>query len=310
VPDLLLRRLPPAAALGGAIAAGRPEALARELLGVTLNLFDVVGRFVIVVALSAYWSASRSSFERLWLSFVPATRRGRARDIWRHVDAGVGAHVRSEIGQSLATVLVLAGLFQYVGLPVPVLTALGAGLFRLVPLVGLFFAVLMAFLAGAAVDLPLGVVAAAATATVIVLLDQLVARRLCQTRPFSGTLVVLMVVALTDAYGILGLALAAPLAAAVQILLERLLATQPTRSRRVLRLSDMEQRLSRLRRLMARSATPGSSEVASLVGRLEHVVGEAREIPELTPQPEVGQGGAAWELSPSTPMIREPPRGR
>src|SRR6185503_13049266 len=98
--------------------------------------------------------------------------------------------------------------------------------------------------------------------------------------------------------------LAAPLAAAVQIFFERMLATQPGRERRAGKLSEIEQRIGRLRRLLGRLDPARSSEVASLVARLDRAVSEVRALPEMTPLPE-RQGGAAWELSPSTPMIGE-----
>jgi predicted PurR-regulated permease PerM len=305
LPDLLLHRLPTAGALFGTVAGGRPEVLTRRLLGVTFGVVDVAGRFVVVVALSAYWSASRESFERLWLSLLPAPRRARARDVWRHVDTGVGAHLRSEIGQSLAAVLLLAGTFHYMHLPVAILPALLIGLLRLVPLVGAPAAVLTAFLAGSAAGTGVGVVAAGLTLAVIVTLDRLLARRLCRARRFSGTLTVLMVVALSDAYGLLGLVMAVPLGAAAHIFVERMLLTQPTRRRRADRLSDLEQRLSRLGQLTARLPPEETSEVTSLVIRLGRAVAQAKDVPELTPKP-LPAGGANWELSPSTPMIGDP----
>ena len=54
-----------------------------------------------MVALSAYWSASREAFERLWLSLVPAPQRPRARDVWRAVEGAVGSHVRGELAVSV-----------------------------------------------------------------------------------------------------------------------------------------------------------------------------------------------------------------
>jgi len=288
----------------GALSAGKPEVLARQAVGVTLDVVDVFGRAVIVVALSAYWSASRGSFGRLWMSLLPAPRRARARDVWGHVEEAVGAHLRVEIGQSLAIVLLLAGAFEALGLPVAILPALVAGLVRLVPLVGAPAAVAVAFLAGAMVRVDLGLVSGAVAAAAMLALDRLLVRRFGAARRISGTLVVLMVVALADAYGILALPLAAPLAAAVQIFFERMLATQPGRARRAGKLSEIEQRIGRLRRLLGRLDPARSSEVASLVARLDRAVSEVRALPEMTPLPE-RKGGAAWELSPSTPMIGE-----
>ncbi len=83
----LLGRLPPVAALYHAIGGARPTLLLDQALGLTRNAIDVAAQIIVVVALSAYWSASREAFERLWLSLVPAPQRPRARDVWRASNA-------------------------------------------------------------------------------------------------------------------------------------------------------------------------------------------------------------------------------
>ena len=84
-------------------------------------------QIIVVVALSAYWSASREAFERLWLSLVPAPQRPRARDVWRAVERAVGSHVRGELAASVLSALVLAVMFRLARLPLPMLPALAAG---------------------------------------------------------------------------------------------------------------------------------------------------------------------------------------
>ena len=95
--EYLLHRLPPAAALYEAIGGARPTLLVDQALGVTRNVFDQVAQFIVVVALSTYWSGSREALERLWLSLVPARSRPRARDVWRAIERSVGTHMRSEL---------------------------------------------------------------------------------------------------------------------------------------------------------------------------------------------------------------------
>src|SRR6185295_3528571 len=132
----LLSRLPPAAAVYQAIGGARPTMLLDRALGATRNAFDLGAELLIVIALSAYWSASREGFERLWLSLLPASGRARARDIWRAVEDAVGVHLRSELAQSAICVLLLAVMFRLARLPTPVLPALAAGILRLVPFFG------------------------------------------------------------------------------------------------------------------------------------------------------------------------------
>jgi predicted PurR-regulated permease PerM len=278
VHGFILRRLPPAAALYRAVGASRPSALLDGLLGVTMNVIDLVGRSLIVLALSAYWNASHESFERLWLSLLPAPRRTRAREIWRSVERAVGAHLRSEVGQSLLAVLLISLMFHLAHLRTPMLAALAAGVFRLVPFFGIVVACLASFLAGSISSPAVGALAAAYTAVVLVLLDRLVAQRWFAARRYSPTLVVFLVVALVDAYGMLGLLVASPIGAAAQVLLERLIATHPRRTRTPLSLADIEQRLARVRQRLALMPTDEASQLGNVVARLGALATEARQI--------------------------------
>ena len=213
----------PSAALYHAIGGARPTLLLDQALGLTRNTIDVAARIIVVVALSAYWSASREAFERLWLSLVPAPQRPRARDVWRSVERAVGSHVRGEVSVSVLSVLVLAVIFRLARLPLPMLPALAAGVLRLVPFFGVPAAACAAFLAGNTVGLGEGVAAAVITVLVIVALERIVAPRLLAARRPSQTLTVLLVVALVDAYGVIGLLFASTLAMAIESCLGRLI---------------------------------------------------------------------------------------
>jgi predicted PurR-regulated permease PerM len=271
-----LARLPPAAALYKVIGGARPSVLIDGLLGVTVNAIDLAGRFLIVVALSAYWSASRESFERLWLSLLPPPARTRAREVWRGVERAVGAHLRSELAQSLIAVLLVGLVFRTARLPTPMLPAVAAGVFRLVPFFGPVIATAASYLAGAAVTPALGALAAAHTLLVLLLLDRVVARRLFLARRYSPTLTVFLIVALVDAYGILGLLIASPLAAAIQVLLERLIATQPGRTPRARSLAEIEKRIARVRQRLVVMPPDEAAQLASVVARLDTLALQAR----------------------------------
>jgi predicted PurR-regulated permease PerM len=274
----LLSRLPPAEALYQAIGGARPTLLLDQALGATRNAVDLGAELFVVIALSAYWSASREAFERLWLSLLPAPGRARARDIWRAVDSAVGLHLRSEVMQSVLCVLILAVMFRLARLPTPVLPALGAGLFRLVPFFGVPLAGAVAGLAGLGIDGPTAALAAAFAALTVVTLDQTVGRRLFAGRRPSPTLTVLLVVALVDAYGAVGLLLASTLAMAIQIYAERVIATHPRRARRSGSLVQVEERLERVRRRLTLLPEAEARQLDSVVARLGTLTAEARRV--------------------------------
>ncbi len=143
----------------------------------TMNVIDVVGASLLVLALSAYWSASHESFERLWLSLVPAPQRPRARNIWRGIEASVGAHLRAELAESTVATLLVAIAFRLAHLPTPILPALAVGVLRMVPFGGPLLAAAAAALAGWAVDGPTAALAGAGTLAMLIAVDHGVARR-------------------------------------------------------------------------------------------------------------------------------------
>lgn len=275
LPMSLLGRLPPIAALYHAIGGARPTLLLDQALGVTRNTIDVATRIIVVVALSAYWSASREAFERLWLSLVPAPQRPRARDVWRSVERSVGSHVRGEVSVSILTVLVLAVIYRLVHMPLPMLPALAAGVLRLVPFFGVPAAACAAFLAGNTVGLAAGAGAAAITVLVVVALERIVAFRLLAARRPSQTLTVLLIVALVDAYGVIGLLFASTLAMTVESCLGRLLVTHPQAARRQLTLPELRQRLEGARRRLLLLPEPNATQLGGLVARLGALAADA-----------------------------------
>jgi predicted PurR-regulated permease PerM len=275
-PGLLLGRLPPAAALYHAIGGARPTLLLDQALGATRNTIDVAARIIVVVALSAYWSTSREAFERLWLSLVPAPQRPRARDVWRAVEGAVGSHVRGELAVSTLSILVLAVIFRLARLPLPMLPALAAGLLRLVPFVGVPFAAGVAFVAaGSTLGLAAGAATAAVTVIVVVVLDRIVAPRLLSARRPSPTLTVLLIVALVDAYGVIGLLFASTLAMAIESCIGRLIVTHPQKTRPEQTLSSLRERLAGQRRRLLLLPAENAIQLAGVVARLDALAADA-----------------------------------
>ena len=274
-PGALLGRLPPAAALYHAIGAARPTQLLDQALGFTRNTIDVVTAIVVVVALSAYWCASRETFERLWLSLVPAPQRPRARDVWRTVENAVGSHVRGELAVSVLATLVLAVIFRVARLPLPMLPALAAGVLRLVPFFGVPAAAGAAFLAGSTISPGAGAVTAVVTVLVVVVLERIVAKRWLAARRPSQTLTVLLIIAMVDAYGVVGLLFASTLAMTIEACVARLLVTHPQAARSALTLPEVRQRIEGARRRLLLLPEPNATQLGGLVARLGALAADA-----------------------------------
>jgi predicted PurR-regulated permease PerM len=266
---LLHEQLPKPAALARAIASSRPAALLDAALNMTLNVIDLLGGFLMVLALSAYWTASHESFERLWLSLVPAPQRARARNVWRGVEGAVGGHLRTELAESAIAALLIAICFRLARVPTPTLPALAVGVLRIVPFFGPLLAAAAAALAGWAVGGRAALLAGTATLLLLLALERVFARRLFQVRRPSPTLTVMAAILFVDAFGTPGLLLASTAAIAAQTYVERVIGTHPRRARAPRSLAQIEQRIGRLRRRLLSLSPDEAMRLGNVVTRLE-----------------------------------------
>ena len=193
-------------------------------LGYTMSIFGALSKVALVLVLSIYWSIDRDRFERLWLSMLQAERRIRARTVWQGSEEGVGAYIRSTGILMVVSGLLLALGYRLLGLDAPITLAVLAALIGLIPLLGWALAMVPAMLVGLIDGPVVAALAALVTLGVFLATKLLVAPRLSDYRRSNRILMVLVMVALTDVLGILGLLLAIPLAAVIQIVLSELFA--------------------------------------------------------------------------------------
>lgn len=279
-------RVPPPDQLGELLAGTSGASALRLLFGVTQGAATLLAGLVVIIALSLYWSADRSHFERLWLSLLPAGQRIQARRIWYKTEGTMGAYLRSEFLQSVLAVIILAIGYRLIGLDYPILMGLLAGVAWLIPLVGFVFAALISFLLGLASGggLPLALSALALTAVVLAFLEFFVEPRLFRRNQFSGVLIIVAIVMMVDAYGLTGFLIAPPLAVALQVSLSLIIKAIRRPPPPEVEINSIEQRIAAVTALYNGQAAPDGEpvvmppEVASFLGRLRGLVAEARQI--------------------------------
>lgn len=285
--QLIAAQLPEPERLYAAIAGERGEALIQNIFGAAGSVFSVAAQFLIVLVLSIYWGSDRVRFERLWLSLLPVNERNRARDIWRAVEIGVGEYLRSEVIQTLLAGILLGTGYYLIGIPYPILLAIFSSLLWLIPWLGAVLAVVLPFLVGLASSATLAAAAATFTFIVLLVLEVVVEPRIFNRHQYSSLLVVLFVVALADAYGPVGLLLAPPLAAAVQIFGKSMIRIsspiEATSSRS--QLLTLHQRLNKVQNLVSSQPTEEASpEAINLVKRLTELVDETTTLFQVVPE--------------------------
>ena len=274
--ELLDEYLPAPDEVFTAITGDEGQLVLPALLGVTQNIIGLISAGAIILFLSLYWSIDQIHFERLWLSLLPAGRRAQVRGIWRTIEPDLGAYIRNEAAQSLLGGLLLGLGYWAMGSPYPALLGLfGAGAL-LVPLVGSILVVLSALVIGLLTSVWLGVLSALYAVGVLLVLKLWVEPRLFRRVHYNPILTIVILIALADAFGFIGLVVAPPLSAAVQILWSRLVGRRgiggPTAD-----LSELREREAAVRAAIETMDEPPPLLTSSLE-RLDRLLAEAEGV--------------------------------
>ena len=177
---------------------------------------------------------------------------------------------------ALAGVLLALG-YVVLGLGRPTGLATAGALLRLVPWLGPVLAVVAPFLANVA-DMPRALAGALYTAGVLVGLDRVIRAWLLGGRRTGGLLGLLTLIVMGRAAGVLGLVIAPVVAAAISVVLEHLQRRAPAVDQEGLaRVKALRQRLQGVRDQLAAAPEGPSSQVASLVERLEGLLQRASD---------------------------------
>lgn len=276
--QLLVEHLPASAGFYRALGSETPGSGAQAVFGVAMSALGLFGRAVVVLVMSIYWLANRDAFEHWGLSLLAPGARVRTRETWRAMKAGVGTYLRAQLALSLIAVLILDLGFHALGLRYPTLPAVAGGLALLVPVIGVPFAVLGAVASGLADGLVPAASAGLLSAATFTLIAVASARAF-PLRRHNAILEIVTLIALADAYGVPGLFAAAPLAAAIHIIGERLLfAPRPVAS--AADLDDVAGRLVSLRARIAQSNGAVSPELDLVVDRLDGLISSSQFLDE------------------------------
>ena len=242
----LITQLPPPSMLFEAFTGDEGQLVLPTLLGITQGIGGFVAAALIILVLSIYWSLNQIHFERLWLSLLPSGQRKQARGIWRTIEPDAGAYIRGQVMQSLLAGVLFGLGFWLLGSPYPALLALLGALASLVPMVGLVLAVIPVLLVGLMTSVPLGLFTALYTSIVMIALGIWVKPLLFKRRWDNPILTVVLLVALADVFGLVGLIIAPPVSVVCQILWNRLVSHRAVVGAAV-RVSDLKERQAHLR---------------------------------------------------------------
>lgn len=285
----LISRLPAPSKLIEAITGDQGQLVLPALLGFSQGFSSVVSGILIILFLSIYWSINQVLFERLWLSLLPTDLRKKARSAWRVIESDVGVYLRSEVIQSLLAGVILGFGVWMLGSPYPAFLALAGAIACLVPVVGIVLIVISVLLVGLITSVPLGLITALFALILFISVDLIVKNRVFKLRWDNSILTVVLLIALADVFGVVGLLLAPPLSVVCQILWSRLVIRHSV-SGAATNISDLKERQARLwDNIKAMNESP-LPLVTSSMERLTSLIAKAEPIllaaqPANTPEP-------------------------
>lgn len=291
----LVALLPPPSELLEAITGDQGQLVLPAILGLTQGIGGVVTGALVILFLSVYWSINQSHFERLWLSLLPSDQRKQARGIWRTVEPDIGAYLRGEVIQSLLAGVLLGLGYWLLGSPYPALLALVGAVACLIPVVGGALAVIPVFLVGLLTSVQLSLLTTLYAVVVLIALGVWVKPRLFKRRWDNPILTIVLLIALADAFGFIGIIVAPPLSVVCQILWSRLVSHRAV-SGAAAQVSDLKERQARVWATIRAMEKPPLPLVTSTMARLTELIEKAEPILQA------GQPDVALLAEPSAPF--------
>ena len=277
VNQFLSTRLPAPSVLLQAVIGNEGELLLPALLGIAQGVGGLVSAIAIILILSIYWGINQEHFERLWLSLLPSDQRKRARSIWRAIEPDTGSYIRGQFFHSILTGLILGIGFWLIGSPYPVLIALLSALACMIPVVGSVLALFPPLLIGLFTSFQITLFTGIYTLIVLIAILIWVKPRFVNKRWDHPILTVVLIVALADAFGILGIIVAPPLSVILQILWSRLI-THRVAAGAATNITDLQTRLNQLRETVSEMEDLNVPLVTSSMSRITNLMAEAEPV--------------------------------
>jgi putative permease len=273
----LAERLPPPSQLLAALTGDQGQLVLPAMLGFSRSIVGLVSGVFVILFLSIYWSTNQIHFELLWLSILPSDQRKQARGIWRTLEPDVGAYIRGQVIQSLLAGLLMGLGYWLLASPYPALLALAGALACLIPVVGMALAVMSVLLVGLLTSVQLSLLTGLYALVVLIALRVWVKPRLVDTRWNNPMLTVVLLIALADAFGLVGIIVAPPVSVICQILWSRLVSRRAVLGAAA-QVSDLKERQARVWDAIRAMDEPPVALVTSSMERLTQLIEKAEPV--------------------------------
>ncbi|MDQ3810648.1 MAG: AI-2E family transporter, partial [Chloroflexota bacterium] len=215
----------------GASAAANPAPPSREqLLEAGVAAAHAAFNFIMVFVVAFYWLLEHATLKGVLLRALPARMSGHVDLIWAEVEEKLGGWVRGQLLLMLAIGVMSGAGYWALGLPNPLILAVLAALFEIVPLIGPILSSAPAVLVALSID-PVKALLVVGYALIIQQIENnvLVPRVMGRTVGISPLVVLVGILVGAALYGIPGAFLAVPVAGALQVVLGHVLRDEACR---------------------------------------------------------------------------------
>jgi predicted PurR-regulated permease PerM len=200
-----------------------------EALDIVSDLYRFTGIFLngflaiaAIFLLTSYWILESDRTMREVLLYIPPRLRHSARELIEAIEARVGAFVRGQLILSLSIGILALISYMIIGLPNALILALIAAVLEAVPLFGPALGAIPALLVAFSIDPSLALWVVLATVLIQALENYLLVPRVMGASVGVNPVVTLLALAtFASLLGLPGALLAIPLAAVIQLLLDR-----------------------------------------------------------------------------------------
>jgi predicted PurR-regulated permease PerM len=271
-------RLPPPSVMFSAITGDQGQQVLPAIIGFSRGIFGLVSAAFVILFLALYWSLNQVHFERLWLSLLPPGYRNRTRSIWQTIEADLGAYIRSQILQSILAGMLLGLGYWALGSPYPTLLGIAGAVAYLIPMVGVGLAVLLPLIIGLLTGVQLALLTTLYTLAVLFILEVWIKPRFSNYRQYNPIVTVVILIALARAFGFIGIIVAPPLSAAIQIAWSHLVMTRTTSGSASFQITDLKARHNLHCEAILVRAEPPPPLVTSSLERLARLIEQAEPI--------------------------------
>ncbi len=246
----------------------------QSVFGFAQGAFAFLARIAMIIALSLYWSADHVRFERLWLSLLPWDLRVRARKILQSVERGVGAYIGREATLSLLFGLLLWGSYLLLHVKYASLLALIGTLARLIPWLGALVVILLPIIIGSTLGWWAGLLAAFVSLLLLYLLERIIGRHFFDSSRVNSILLIVVVIAMTDSFGLIGAILATVLAVSLEIIFKNImtLSNNKDHSATGITVDHLKEKLTAIQQTLLSEETQHQHEAVNLADRLMNIM--------------------------------------